>query len=290
MDSCFNQSQSFEQVCLVDNDSRDQSLSLLANYPQVKILAQEMNKGYAAGANLGIRQVLSSDLILVANSDIFLDRDFNTRVLERFQNSDIDILAPLILRFDQKTVDSAGQTYSWALYPREIGFNQPIHSNFLKERSCFSACGAATVFRTQALQKLKIGEDFYDEEFFTFWEDFDLGWRASLLGLRLIFCPQVKVFHFRSGTLKRSFVSRFSLSLARSPEIKFHLIKNRYLTLIKNFRWNQFWWTIPWMILRDILWVGLLTISAPKIIIPLVKSGKYLKSALKKRSIIQQHE
>jgi GT2 family glycosyltransferase len=149
-------------------------------------------------------------------------------------------------------------------------------------------CGAATVFNQRALEQLKIDSEYYDEDFFMFWEDFDIGWRGNLLGLKILFYPGAVVYHYRSGTLKKNFFSRFSLALARPSFIKYHLIKNRYLTLIKNFRFKKNYWSIPFIFLKDIVWVTLLTISSPKIIIPLMKSGKYIKRAIRKRRQIRE--
>jgi GT2 family glycosyltransferase len=123
-----------------------------------------------------------------------------------------------------------------------------------------------------------------------FWEDFDIGWRARLLGLKTFFSPGPVVYHFRSATLKKTWWSRFSLALARPAPLRFHLVKNRYLTLIKNFRFAQFWWAIPFIVGKDMLWIGALTIRSPKIIIALAGSLDVFKRAWKKRGMIKNHE
>ena len=278
LNALINQTVKFNQIIVVDNHSSDNSIFL------------EYNSGYARGANIGISKC-NSDLILVANTDIILDKDFNKNVIKKFEaDKNISILSPLILRFDKKTVDSAGQTHSIALYPSEIGFNKSLNRVPVREKDVFSVCVAATVFKTKTLETLKINNEYYDEDFFIFWEDFDIGWRANLYGMNVHFYPDAVVYHYRSATLERNFLSRFSLALGRSPTIKYHLIKNRYLCLIKNFRFKQFWWCIPFMILKDALWVTLLTLSSPKIIILLLKSCQYIKNALKKRKIIKNNE
>jgi GT2 family glycosyltransferase len=175
-----------------------------------------------------------------------------------------------------------------ALYPSEIGFNRHIDHIPVEERPVFSVCGAAAVFSRQALEQLKINDEYYDEDFFIFWEDFDIGWRAHLLGLETLFYPKAVVYHYRSGTLKKNFLSRFSLALARPAAIKYHLVKNRYLTLIKNFQFKPNVKSIPFIFFKDIIWVTLLTFASPKIIIPLMKSGKYIKRAFKKRKQLRE--
>jgi GT2 family glycosyltransferase len=286
--SLAQQSLPFKEIIVVDNLSADRSREIISAHPGVIPMFLDYNSGYARAANLGINRS-TAPLILVANSDIILEAGFNRLVAGKFaQDPDLDILSPLILRFDRQTVDSAGQTPSASLFPKEIGFNRPIRQIELKEQPIFSVCGAATVFRRSALEKLKIDGEYYDEDFFIFWEDFDIGWRAHRLKLKTLFYPEAVVFHYRSGTLKKNFLSRFSLSLSRPAAIKYHLVKNRYLTLIKNFELRRNWRALPFIILKDFIWVPLLTIGSPKIIIRLMKTGKLLKRALLKRGLIKK--
>jgi GT2 family glycosyltransferase len=289
LQSLVGQTSPFKQIIVVDNHSTDDSLAICAAFaPGVNVIALPDNYGYAKAANIGIANS-DSHLLLVANADIFLDEQFNARVLEKFQaDNDIALLSPLILRFDGKTVDSAGQACSLALYPSEIGFNRDIAGLSPRENPVFSVCGAATVFSRKALEQLKIEEEYYDEDFFMFWEDFDIGWRAHGLGLKTLFYPKAVVYHYRSGTLKKKFFSRFSLALARPGTIKYHLVKNRYLTLIKNFRFRQNCRSIPFVFLKDFFWVSLLTFASPKIIIPLLTSAKYIKRAFIKRKQVKE--
>lgn len=297
INSLIHQSVPFKEIVVVDNHSSDESLKIIESFekdcPTIRKLAPDYNTGYAKGANMGIRNT-HSHLVLAANADIILDVDFNAAVIKKFEGDPgLSLLSPLIMRFDNRTVDSAGQTYSKALHPREIGFNRPLSRVDINEKPMFSVCGAATVFRRSALEILRLGDDYYDEDFFIFWEDFDIGWRAQLLGMKVLFFPGARVCHFRSATLEKSFLSRFSrfsLALARPAFIKYHLVKNRYLTLIKNFRFKRFYWAIPFIIVKDIAWVGLLTIFSPKIIISLVKSRKLFKIALAKRKMLKDKE
>lgn len=287
--SLVHQTVKFKQIVVVDNHSVDDSLQVIETFKNdVDIIKLSTNTGYAKAANIGIKNT-DSDLLLVANSDIILEENFNALVLEKFQeNKNIALLSPLILRFDRKTIDSAGQACSLALYPSEIGFSRHIDHISVEEGPVFSVCGAASVFSRQALEQLKINDEYYDEDFFIFWEDFDIGWRAHLLGLETLFYPKAVVYHYRSGTLKKNFLSRFSLALARPAAIKYHLVKNRYLTLIKNFQCKPNVKSIPFIFFKDIIWVTLLTFASPKIIILLMKSGKYIKRAFKKRKQLRE--
>jgi len=292
--SLLEQSIPFKHIVIIDNFSSDNSRNIIESYQNsIEPILPDKNTGYAAAANTAIRHILTdreAELIMVANSDIILDNNFNKNVIEKFEKEqDIGMMSPLILRFDKKTVDSAGQMCSRTLHPVEIGFNHSLEKVDITEKPVFSVCGAATIFTRKTLDILNMEGEYYDEDFFMFWEDFDIGWRANHLNIKTIFFPKAIVYHFRSGTMKKNFFSRFSLALARPPLIKYHLIKNRYLTIIKNFRLRQHVKFLPYAILKDFIWVSLLTLSSPKIIIPLMHSGKHIKHALKKRKLLAEH-
>ncbi|MEN8221730.1 MAG: glycosyltransferase family 2 protein [Acidobacteriota bacterium] len=290
IESLLAQTDQFSRIIIVDNNSADKSCEIISEFKTVSLIRLEKNSGYSAALNRGIREC-GSDLILAANSDIKLDKDFNKIIKEKFEkDKKIEIVSPLILRFDGKTIDSAGQFYSPSMYPVEKGFGSGLEKYEIGEDEIFSVCGAATVFRRDSLERLKVEGEYYDESFFMFWEDFDIGWRANLYGMRPGLVPSARVFHFRGGTLKRSFFAKFSMALARPGEIKFHLVKNRYLTLIKNFRLRKDWHHIPMIILKDLLWVGMLTLSSPKIIIKLMGSTGLFKTAFRRRKIIKKNE
>lgn len=289
LQSLMAQTVPFQKIVAIDNHSTDRSPAIIQGFPAIESLRLERNLGYARTANLGIRRC-DSDLILVANADTIFAADFNRQVLDFFfAHPHADLLSPLILRFDGETVDSAGQECSWAFYPAETGYNRKKEKTDLRQREVFSVCGAATVFSAKALSRLETDGEYYDEDFFMFWEDFDIGCRAQRYGLKVFFSPRPVVRHFRSGTMEKNRISRFFPALARPSEIKYHLVKNRYLTLIKNFRFRRFWRTIPGIICKDLFWIPALTISSPKIIIRLMKSGPLFRKAFLKRKIINRH-
>jgi GT2 family glycosyltransferase len=288
--SLLGQSVPFRRVIIVDNASRDGSRAVIGRFGGVEPLFLPENVGYAAAANRGIAMTVSG-LVLVANADVQLHPDFNRQVLEFFTaHPQAGMLSPLLLRFDRRTIDSAGQGRSLGLHPVERGYGRPAARTALAEGEVFSVCGAATVFSRTALERLQVGDEYYDEDFFMFWEDFDIGWRANLLGVKVFFTPKAVAYHFRGATLPRSRWSRVSLALARPAALRYHLVKNRYLTLIKNFRLGRDGWALPFALARDLLWVGALTMRSPQIIIALARSGAVFRRAWEKRGIVKDHE
>ncbi|HLP48894.1 MAG TPA: glycosyltransferase family 2 protein, partial [Candidatus Kapabacteria bacterium] len=165
--SLIHQTTPFKEIVVVDNHSTDDSVKIIETFakdcPSLYKMALNYNSGYAKGANTGIRHT-HSDLVLVANADTILDINFNAAVIKKFADDpELSLLSPLIMRFDNQTVDSAGQMYSKSLHPREIGFNQPLSRVNIAEKPIFSVCGAASVFRRSGLETLKLANDYYDE-------------------------------------------------------------------------------------------------------------------------------
>ncbi len=284
LDSALGQLRHFDRIVVVDNDSGDGSADL-ARRDGVEVLTPGANLGYAAAANLGIAHSAGEDVVVVANTDVVFESDFLSET-ESLLTTDpgIGVVAPLLMRFDGTTVDSAGQGRSWSLHPRERGYNRPLPAGGFHAGPVFSSCGAVTVFTQKAIGRLleRDGE-VYDPDFFMFWEDFDVGWRAQSAGLRVWFDGRVRARHFRSGTLEKGALARVSLALARPCALRVHLVKNRVLCLVKNFCWRADGWRLPFILARDALWMGALTFTAPKTIIGLFRAAPLIQRAWVKR-------
>ncbi|HLP62659.1 MAG TPA: glycosyltransferase family A protein, partial [Candidatus Deferrimicrobium sp.] len=111
--SLTHQTTPFKEIVVVDNNSTDDSVKIIETFakdcPSLYKMALNYNSGYAKGANTGIRNT-HSDLVLVANADTILDVNFNAEVIKKFvADPELALLSPLIMRFDNQTVDSAGQ-------------------------------------------------------------------------------------------------------------------------------------------------------------------------------------
>jgi len=292
IDTLLSQLSDKDEIIIIDNNSKDNTLEILKNYKdKIKLIFSNENIGYSKAANIGIRES-KGDIIVISNPDVFFHEDFIKRIKDKFQEDPkIDMLSPLILRFDKKTIDSTGQFPTLSLFVKERGYNKKINSIKFKEGEIFSVCGACSVFKRESLERLKINEEYYDEDFFIFWEDFDIGWRAELLNMKKIFFPQAIVYHYRSGTIKnKGLISKFSLTLSRPKKIIYHIVKNRYLTLIKNFRIKNNIYNIPFIIIKDFFWLGFLILSLRFSIIKLLKEKNLFKKAIKKRKIIKKNE
>ncbi len=271
------------ELIVVDNASKDKTVEIISEFGKnsdfpLKIMMPEKNLGYTGGVNSGIRNS-SGDFILILNQDTYLEKDFIEKALKGFEDKEVGLVSGKILRFDRKTIDSTGQFLSLSLYPVERDYNKKA-SDIERKREIFSVCGAVAFYRRKTLEDIKIDDEYFDEDFFMFFDDIDMGWRANIRGWKGIYVSDAIAYHFRSGTASGS--GKLFLTFKRSPFIQYHIIKNRYLTLIKNVKVFQFILHFPFIFFRDIVYL-LVIVKNPSILKKLLSSVKIFKKAFKKR-------
>ena len=244
-----------DELIVVDNLSTDGSRELLPGlltslpFP-TRLLFENCNRGYCGAANRGLRQA-PGEFVLLLNQDTRLDKEFCREALKGFTGtSRVGMVSGRILRFDETTVDSLGQYLSRSLYPKERGYNTPWRSIQEEEREIFSVCGAVAFYRRAMLQEVAFQGEYLDEDFFMFFDDIDLGWRAQRRGWKARYAPEAIAFHSRSGTLSPG--RKVGLFFRRPLELRYHLVKNRYLTLLKNASWREVIKALPFLLLRDL--------------------------------------
>ena len=244
-----------DELIVVNNLSTDGSRELLPGlltslpFP-TRLLFENVNRGYCGAANRGLRQA-PGEFVLLLNQDTRLDKEFCREALKGFTGtSRVGMVSGRILRFDETTVDSLGQYLSRSLYPKERGYNTPWRSIQEEEREIFSVCGAVAFYRRAMLQEIAFQGEYLDEDFFMFFDDIDLGWRAQRRGWKARYAPEAIAFHSRSGTLSPG--RKVGLFFRRPLELRYHLVKNRYLTLLKNASWREVIKALPFLLLRDL--------------------------------------
>jgi hypothetical protein len=253
------------EVVVVDAGSSDGSAEQAKRlYPTAVIDACPTNVGYCAGNNRGIRAT-SSPFVLALNPDTVLEPDFLEQLLPAFAEASVGMVAPKLLRFDRITLDSAGQELSRSRRPHDRGYGQPDRGQFERDEEVFGVCGAAALYRRAMLDTLADpGPCYFDEAFFAFGEDLDLAWRGRRLGWRAAYRHRAVGYHARGGTTEgRVGMRRGAAFLARSPEARFHLLKNRYLCILRNDTLAGYARNLPFVLARDLAVLGLALCVAP---------------------------
>lgn len=204
LDSFRHQTYKNFKITVIDNGSTDDSLIRLEEYSQknkyIKIIHNDNNLGFAGGVNTGIRHALSEgfDYVALFNNDAVADKDWLKKLVEAIKPKDIGISTGLLLHRDGKTIDSTGDWYSiWGLpFPRNR------NDKAKKAPSggyVFSASGGASLYKTEVLRQVGL----FDEDFFAYYEDTDISFRAQLFGWKIVYTPAAIAYHEQGGTSKK---------------------------------------------------------------------------------------
>jgi GT2 family glycosyltransferase len=248
-------SQSFGdyQVIVLDNGSQDGSADWIeAHYPactgppdqsrldagpSVKVIRSERNLGFAQGNNEAIRAT-ESEFVATLNNDALPAPDWLAQLVCVMQSApkvgmcaSKMVRAPAPAQGDEPAIiDSCGITIDRA----GIGWNrysgEPEHLDEVQPYEVLGPCAGAALYRRTMLDQV----GFFDEDYFAYYEDIDLAWRAQRAGWRCLYVPSARVFHYHSSTAKEG--SSFK---------GFHLGRNKVWTLVKNYPWPDWLTHLP---------------------------------------------
>ncbi len=209
----------FETI-VVDNASDDHSLDLVESRPaRMTILRQTENHGFARGNNIGA-QFAQGDWLALLNPDAEAAPDWLANLLAavRCRPTHRVVASLQISMHDKSLIDGAGDCYLAFGYAWRGGVGRSLQETPLAGE-CFAPCGAAAFFPRELF--LRVGG--FDERYFCYHEDIDLGFRFRLYGARCQFDPACRVWHAGSGIAGRA--SDFSV---------FHNARNGVWTYVKN--------------------------------------------------------
>jgi GT2 family glycosyltransferase len=194
------------QLIVGDNASTDDSIAFIkANYPQIKIIVNEANHGFAGGYNLILERV-EADYFVLLNSDVEVPRNWINPVIELMESdASIAIAQPKIKWQAQKQqfeyAGAAGGFLDRYGYPLCRGriFDTVENDNGQYDKSIdiFWASGASLFIKSK--QWKEVGG--LDADLFAHMEEIDLCWRLKNRGYRVVCCAEAEVYHVGGGTL-----------------------------------------------------------------------------------------
>jgi GT2 family glycosyltransferase len=269
------------ETIVVDSGSTDGTAAAVRErFPEATVLACGENVGYCRANNLGIART-TRPFVLVLNPDTRLTPSFLDALLPAFDDPRVGIAGGRLLRFDGVTLDSAGQELARSRRPLDRGYGEPDRGQYGSDEEVFGACGAAALYRRAMLDAIADpGGEVFDESFFAFYEDLDVAWRARKLGWRSVYRAGAMGQHARGGTAggPRSM-------LRRPPDLRYHIAKNRWLTMLRNDTPGAYLANLPFILGRDLAVVAALLVTSPRVVLRLLRSGGLLASALEKRRL-----
>lgn len=242
-------------IVVADNASTDDSLTFLrSTHPDVEILINKTNEGFAKGYNTALRQV-KADIFVLLNSDVEVTPNWIEPIVA-LMVSDKSIAAcqPKILDWNNRTrFEYAGAAGGWVDrygYPfcrgRIFSHCETDHGQYDTVEPVFWASGAAMFVRAAVFHEMGGFDDF----FFAHQEEIDLCWRMQLSGYRVFACPASVVYHVGGGTLPQG-----------NPKKTFLNFRNNLIMLYKNYRADERIWKIPYRLGLDAIsaWKNLAT-------------------------------
>ncbi len=201
------------QVICVDNASGDGSAERIrAAVPQALVVDAPANLGFAGGCNLGVRHATGSVLAFL-NNDARPHPDWVRAAVRVFRaEPTVGAVASKVLDWDGRAIDfvDGGLTWFGMGYKRHAG--EPDDGSHDAPRDVLFGTGSALLVRAELFAEL----GGFDERFFMFYEDVDLGWRLNLRGWRVRYEPTSLTYHKHHASMSTVDASRELFLLERN--------------------------------------------------------------------------
>jgi GT2 family glycosyltransferase len=186
------------EVIVVDNGSADGSLDLIKkDFPWVKVIPLKENAGFAKGNNIGF-EASSSEFVATLNNDTIAESGWLQALYDGAKNDNTVgmVASKIFLGREGNELDSAGML----IYPdgmsRQRGRGETDKGQFDGSEEVLFPSACAALYRREMLKEI----GYFDEDFFSYCEDTDLGLRGRLAGWKARYAPAAAVHHLYSGT------------------------------------------------------------------------------------------
>ena len=216
------------EILVIDNGSKDGSLALvqkIASEGRIQLFAGA-NVGFSKANNIGIG-ASKGEFVLVLNADAFPLPDYIGKCVEAFCRNEFigTVIGKLVSDADTSIIDSAGLYIYREGLCVDRGHGERDIGQYDTQEYVDGAIGAAAMYRRKMLEDIRIGDEYYDEDFFAFNEDVEISFHAALRGWATLYLPSAVAWHVRGG------------STSKMTEFTYYLNdRNTRLFLRKDFR------------------------------------------------------
>ena len=233
------------QLFVVDNESSETSLAYLKNeLPEATIIANANNDGFAKGNNDALKVMIQDgyDYAWVLNMDTEVNPDALSKLVDTLdKNPKIGaVQSRLMLYKDRSVINSLGNTTHFLGFGFCLGYQEKYQESNQDITKIFYPSGASVLFNLSTLKEVGL----FDEEFWMYNEDQDLGWRIWLYGFECVINYKSIVYH--------------NYEFSRSITKYYWMDRNRTLAILKNYSLTTLILVFPaWFIME----LGLLVFS-----------------------------
>ncbi len=240
LDSLKEQTYKNFEILIIDNGSVDDSVnSVEADYPQLNLRIKRLDKntGFAYANNFGA-QMARGEWLALLNADAFPEPDWLENLMAAAsQYPNASFSSRQIQANNPEFLDGEGDLYRITGFAKRRSYNTPVYSADENLVEIFSPCAAAALYPRQAF--LDAGG--FDEDFFSYYEDVDLGFRLRLYGLASYYVPHAVVHHIGSASTGK--MSDFSV---------YYEQRNLLWTYLKNMPSVLLWFSLPFHIVLSL--------------------------------------
>ncbi len=222
-----------DHVIVVDNASRDESLSIARDcLRRVELIQLDENVGFAKANNIAARAARGSDALALLNPDAFAEPGWLEALVDAAhrQPEVASFASQIRLAASPGQLDGAGDSYHVSGRAWRNSHGAAVDSGFGGDRDVFAACAAAALYRYGAFHEA----GGFDENYFCYFEDVDLGFRLRLLGHRCVYVHAAVVAHVSSAATGY-----------RSDFAVYHGERNAVWTFMKNMPGPLLWLYLP---------------------------------------------
>jgi GT2 family glycosyltransferase len=231
LESLLNVDYSNFDVIVVDNNSGDGSPKAIADrFPNVQIMRNSHNLGFAEGCNVGIRQALTSGsaYVWLLNNDAIVDvQSLKSLVYTAEQDNSIGMTGSKLCYYDDPDIVwGVGMEISWIrgeTYP--IGWHQRDTGQFNKCSDVEGLSGCSLLIKRRVCEEVGL----MDKDYFLYAEEIDWCVRARQKGFRCICVPESIVFHKEGASSKENY----------RPIFSYYDTRNMLRTISKSFSFPQ---------------------------------------------------
>ncbi len=211
-----------DKIFLIDNESTTISLNLLHRIaPEAEVICNQHNAGFAEGNNIAIKKAVAENFeyIILLNMDTISDGNAIKELWHSANdNSEAGaIQARLMLWPDKEHINSLGNKTHFLGFGFSDAYRLKYTNDLNPRKEIFYPSGAAVLFKASTLKKVGL----FDDNFWMYAEDQDLGWRIWLSGQKCILANNSIVYH--------------NYEFSRSVKKYFWMNRNRFLVILKNY-------------------------------------------------------
>lgn len=266
------------RVIVVDNASTQ---PMPENFPErhadIEIKRSEHNRGFAAANNWAIQTAQDAEWIALLNPDALPEPDWLAQLMDAVQrHPDCACFGSRqLIAGSEHLLDGDGDVYHISGLVWRDGHGKRKDEAVHEPREIFSPCAAAALYRRDVL----IEAGGFDEDFFCYVEDVDLGFRLRMLGQRCLLIPDAVVHHVGSATTGGK----------RSDFSVYHGHRNLVWCYVKNMPGILFWLLLPLHLAMNLAAVGMFILGGQGRVILRAKRDALLglPRMWRKREILQ---